>query len=314
MVEPIGKQLAKARLARGMSVDEAAHATKMRPDKILALENDDYARFGNNAYAKGFLQIYGRFLGVDVTRQFQELETAPTLNVADYQYLNSAPEPVRTPVRAYRRDEARPPSIAPLLVLVAFFGAAFFVFWIYVNTERLGLNKGHVAATTTGPTKGTASTQADQSSSPTSREETSTESAQKQPAGQTLANASSIAGGAPAPHSDVTPANLPQTSVTPDSVEVRRAEALPAGPKRPEAITPSGGVNEIVVEPIRKTWVTIRKGSPDSTPIFEDFLYPGPSLKLRGTKFFVEVRDQTAVQIRKNGNPIAYQAPGISIQ
>ena len=61
--------------------------------------------------------------------------------------------------------------------------------------------------------------------------------------------------------------------------------------------------------------LTIRKGNPDSTPIFEDYLYPSaPPLKLRGTRFFVEVRDQTAVQIRKNGNPIAYQAPGISIQ
>jgi hypothetical protein len=73
-------------------------------------------------------------------------------------------------------------------------------------------------------------------------------------------------------------------------------------------------INELIVEPIKKTWVKIHKDSPDSPPIFEDYLYPGVRpLKLRGAKFFVMVRDQSAVQIRKNGHPIAYQAPGISI-
>ena len=101
-----------------------------------------------------------------------------------------------------------------------------------------------------------------------------------------------------------------------DGVEVRRAEAVAAAPVKPGAEPISSStMNEVIVEPLKKTWVTIRKGRPDSPPVFEDFLYPGdPPLKLHGTKFFVEVRDQTAVQIRKNGNPIAYQAPGISIQ
>ncbi len=74
-------------------------------------------------------------------------------------------------------------------------------------------------------------------------------------------------------------------------------------------------MNELIVQPLRKTWVRIHKDSPDSPPIFEDYLYPGARpLKLRGARFFVEVRDQSAVQIRKNGHPIAYQSPGISIQ
>ena len=73
MPDSVGNRLCKARLARGLTIDEAAHATKMRPDKILALENDDYSRFANNAYAKGFLLIYGRFLRVDVSDQARSL-------------------------------------------------------------------------------------------------------------------------------------------------------------------------------------------------------------------------------------------------
>jgi cytoskeletal protein RodZ len=76
MDESVGKRLSKARLKRGLSIDEAAHATRLRPDKIVALENDDYSMFANNVYAKGFLQIYGRFLDVDVSEYARSLESA----------------------------------------------------------------------------------------------------------------------------------------------------------------------------------------------------------------------------------------------
>ena len=61
--------------------------------------------------------------------------------------------------------------------------------------------------------------------------------------------------------------------------------------------------------------MTVRTGNMSSTPIFEDFLYTNaPSLKLRGPRFFIEVRDEGAVNIRKNGAPIAYQGSGVTIQ
>src|SRR4051812_25933353 len=93
MVETVGKRLYKARLDRNLSLDEAAHATKMRPDKIVALESDDYSRFPNNAYAKGFLLIYGRFLRVDVSEQVRALETPTAFRVTEYQYLKNVPAP-----------------------------------------------------------------------------------------------------------------------------------------------------------------------------------------------------------------------------
>jgi hypothetical protein len=90
---PPGKQLSKARLEKGLTVDEVAYATKLRPDKVLALEHDDYGRFPNNAYVKGFLQIYGRYLGVDVSGAVKDLENPSPVSVSDYQYLNSVPVP-----------------------------------------------------------------------------------------------------------------------------------------------------------------------------------------------------------------------------
>jgi len=301
MVETIGKKLCQARLEKGLTIDEAAHATKMRPDKILALENDDYSRFGNNAYAKGFLQIYGRFLDVEVARQMRDLETPTTVSVDDYQYLNNPPEPQKVYLRPERK--AGPPSVIPLLVVVMALFLGIGGFWIYVSAQRLGLDK----PPSHPPDHSTEKTEKPEAASPVAP-----------PAERPVAPTAPSAplGG----HHDVLADSRPPVPApgAPDTIEVRRAEPVASAgdPKlKNEPITTAGAVNEVVVEPIKKTWVTIRKGRPDSAPVFEDYLYPGaPPLKLHGTKFFVEVRDQTAVQIRKNGSPIAYQAPGISIQ
>ncbi len=292
MVETIGKQLCKARLGKGLTIDEAAHATKMRPDKILALENDDYSRFGNNTYAKGFIQIYGRFLDVNVSGHIVELETPRYVSVDDYQYLNNAPEPKFKQSSGPRRRSG-PPSIVPLLVFFGLFAVAGFGFMVFVNYQRIA-PAGAGGAARKNPGDDTAASKPDPfpTSNPAERGLSLPEKRETDP---------------PAPASQPVRTTAPTSgravATTVEGIEIRRAEP----------ITP-GGVNEIVLEPIKKTWVTIRKGNPDSKPIFEDYLYPGPPLKLRGSKFYLEVRDQTAVQIRKNGNPIAYQAPGISIQ
>jgi hypothetical protein len=71
---------------------------------------------------------------------------------------------------------------------------------------------------------------------------------------------------------------------------------------------PPGGVNEVLVATVKKTWVTVRKDDPKAPPIFEDYVYPSANpLKLKGARFFIETRDPNSVQITKNGLPYAYQ-------
>jgi cytoskeletal protein RodZ len=61
----IGEALRSAREEQGRSVEEAARATRVRSDYIHALEEEEFAIFGGDVYAKGFLQSYARYLGVD---------------------------------------------------------------------------------------------------------------------------------------------------------------------------------------------------------------------------------------------------------
>lgn len=73
--------------------------------------------------------------------------------------------------------------------------------------------------------------------------------------------------------------------------------------------------NEIVLHPLKKTWVKIQKDSVDSAPVYEDWLYPDANgLTLRGGKFWIQLAEGDAVQITKSGQSIPYNSPGIVVE
>jgi hypothetical protein len=74
-------------------------------------------------------------------------------------------------------------------------------------------------------------------------------------------------------------------------------------------------VKEVVLKPSKKTWVKIRKDVADSAPVFEDWLYPdAPPLKLRGARFWVEMRDPGAVEITRDGQPVPSDQQSVTIE
>ena len=300
MSESAGKILAKARHKRGLSLDEAAHATKLRPEKILALENDDYASFASNAYAKGFLKNYARFLDVDVADFLGALDSTLPITVTEYQYLRNAPA---RPAQSERvRRDRRPPSVIPLLIGSAVLFIAAMSFWVVKSAERIFPASAPAAAVqpaTPLPTPALPAVTPDLavpatlSIEPIPADPVVSDS---RPPAPMLTNDHAILKGgvtaSSADHDFVTPTVVPGAGTAPPSF-----------------------VNEILVASVKKTWITVRKDDPKAPPIFEDYLYPGiRPLKLRGTRFFIEARDPSAVQITKNGLPIAYQAPGVPIQ
>src|SRR6476646_7098587 len=123
-IEGLGKKFQEARLARKLTLDEAARMTKIRPQRLAEIEADDFSQFPSLAYAKGFLLIYGKFLDVDVTQYMEAFEGSDAVTVDGYSYLqdNPAPKPVRTrvtprrsrPVAASSSSDGRPPSLMPL--------------------------------------------------------------------------------------------------------------------------------------------------------------------------------------------------------
>jgi cytoskeletal protein RodZ len=136
----VGKKLSQARLGKQLSIEEAARVTRIRPDKLLDLEEDNYSNFPSMSYAKGFLVIYARFLGVDVRDFADSLHSPNPVSSDDYEYLNAAsvgpqPPPSRRP---YHFSPRREHTILPVIVFGVLAGAIGLAIYLVVSFQRLG--------------------------------------------------------------------------------------------------------------------------------------------------------------------------------
>jgi cytoskeletal protein RodZ len=143
-IEGLGKKFQDARIARGLTLDEAARLTKIRPSRLAEIEADDFSQFPSLAYAKGFLLIYGKFLDVDVTPYLDAFETSQQVTVDGYSYLQDSPAPKPRRVRPTRppaaprtprsRDRSSP---FPLLIAIGVIVAGFVLMRLILNIQRI---------------------------------------------------------------------------------------------------------------------------------------------------------------------------------
>lgn len=82
----VGPELAAARTRLGLSVDQLADRTRIRPHVIESIEVDDFAPCGGDFYARGHLRTLARVLGIDV---------APLLTSYDERYAHAPINPRR---------------------------------------------------------------------------------------------------------------------------------------------------------------------------------------------------------------------------
>ncbi|MDB6172386.1 MAG: hypothetical protein JWL59_1697 [Chthoniobacteraceae bacterium] len=292
MQDTVGKRLCSARLARGLTIDEAAHETRMRPDKILALENDDFSRFGSNAYAKGFLLIYSRLLNVDVTEEARLLDTPHDIRVRDYQYLNNAEAPAPQRFSRFTQRQNKP-SIAPLIVFLVIVLVSAFVFYLVKNFQRLD-SSGQKPPLSQAP-PGEVQTPAEPVVSNTAVPDSTP--AEPAPEAPKVAEV----GSEPAPAIKLEGEPVPAT------------DPVPVAATADAAVEPAPET-EITVGVKKKTKVTIREDDPKATPKFSDYIYPkDPPLKFRGVRLFIEIKNPELLEVRRNGEPVAYK-PGTPIQ
>jgi cytoskeletal protein RodZ len=143
-IEGLGKKFQDARLARGLTLDEAARLTKIRPSRLAEIEADDFSQFPSLAYAKGFLQIYGKFLDVDVSPYLDVFETSQQMTVDGYSYLQDQPAPkprrvrtTRAPTVRRRQRSGDRTSPVPVLIAVGVIVVGFILMRLILNIQRI---------------------------------------------------------------------------------------------------------------------------------------------------------------------------------
>src|SRR6478609_3448455 len=139
MVESVGRRLQQARLARKLEIEDVADRTKIRPERIIDLEADEYSQFPNLTYAKSFLAKYARFLGLDIQAELDGFEISSEISMGDYQYLSSFPAHGQQPRWATRiqpKGFRVPPVLVALLVLIVLVGVPLFSY-LALNIPRV---------------------------------------------------------------------------------------------------------------------------------------------------------------------------------
>ena len=359
-IEGLGKKFQDARLARGLTLDEAARLTKIRPSRLAEIEADDFSQFPSLAYAKGFLQIYGKFLDVDVTPYLDAFETSSQqMTVDGYAYLQDQPAPKprrirarpRAPVVRRQRSGDRS-SPLPLLIAVGVIALGFILMRLIMNIQRIaphqmvGVPQPIASQAPPAQAQPTQAPVAQAPSRAPSRPPAAVVEAQPKKAPPVASAPPSIAP-APSPRPQTAVAEVPKkaaqpvatvapsipipdafvpafananaaakASVPPKEPEVRRAE-----PVRPEDLAKAGatqtaqttqkpaeaeGPNHIAIKPLKKTYIKVVVDNESLQPAFERWISPTDgTVEFRGQKIAVRVLDRDAIQIRKNGKPVA---------
>jgi cytoskeletal protein RodZ len=304
-IEGLGKKFQEARLARGLTLDEAARMTKIRPARLAEIEAEDFSQFPSLAYAKGFLLIYGKFLDVDVTPFLEAFEGSKHVTVDGYSYLqdNPAPKPAHTPT--VRRTASSRVSATPLVVGIIVLIVGFFLMKLILNIQRIAPRRTEPAVQ--APASAPASTPAPVIPAPSQSAEAATK--------KTLP---ASAAAAPA---TATPAVAAASPPAPKEPEVRRAQ-----PVRPEDLAKAAaansssteeraGPNRVAIRPLKKTYVKVVVDNEEMKPAFERWISPADgTVEFRGQRIAVRVLDRDAVQIKKNGKPVEEEDDDVTVE
>lgn len=300
-MEPLGQKLQQVRLAKNISLEEAARVTKIRAARIQEIEAEDFSSFSSLAYAKGFLLIYGKYLGVNVTPYLDAFETSGEVSVDGYSYLQDAPSSAPPPI--VRRQPAKKPALLPFIIAIGVLVIGLYLVKLLLDIQRIAprtIAPSAVASATPQPTLS--------------------------PAERIVAPRALPADAPPASEARVTvaPTAPSEPSATPEASKLKSTEpeVRRAQPVRPEDFAtpppapraPSTQVNQVQITPIQMTYVRVTVDN-QTKPVFDDWLEPSHApISFRGQHVTMKVLDRGAVQITKNGVALAAGDEDVTIE
>jgi len=311
-IEGLGKKFQEARIARNLTLDEAARMTKIRPQRLAEIEADDFSQFPSLAYAKGFLLIYGKFLDVDISPYLDAFEDPESVTVDGYSYLqeNERAKPVSAPVARRRsrpvatgggsnRVSPMPLIVGIVVLVVGFLGMKFLL-----NVQRLAPGKGGSSAQTSATATPAVATSGSSPAAPNIG---------------AAATSAPVASPVPALGPPETRKALAANSAAAAEPEVRKAKPVtkeelsqasaPGNSPPPE----SAEQNRVAIQPLKRTYVRVTLGE-DGKAAFERWVSPsdGP-VEFRGKHVSIRVLDPEAVKITKNGQVLQQNDQDVTV-
>jgi cytoskeletal protein RodZ len=316
-IEGLGKKFQEARLARKLTLDEAARMTKIRPQRLAEIEADDFSQFPSLAYAKGFLLIYGKFLDVDVTPYLDAFEDPESVTVDGYSYLqeNERAKPVSAPVV---RRRSRPAATGgsnrvspmPLIVGIVVLVVGFLGMKFLLNVQRLAPGKGSSSAQTSATATPPVATGSPAGASNVAAAATGAPVSSPVPTLGPPETRKALAANSTAPASGELEVRKAKPVTKEELAQAREGGASPA----PAAPAPeSGDQNRVAIQPLKRTYVRVTLGD-DGKAAFERWVSPsdGP-VEFRGKHVAIRVLDPEAIKITKNGQALQQNDQDVTV-
>lgn len=121
----IGRALAQARFAAGLTVDEISSRTRVRIPIVHAIEQDDFTRCGGDFYARGHIRLLAKAVDLDphaLIEQYNEEHGsgAPAASASAQMFDTERLKPER------RRPNWTAAMVAAIAVVIAFVGFNLF--------------------------------------------------------------------------------------------------------------------------------------------------------------------------------------------
>ena len=108
MTGSFGQRFSQARLAREETLEDVAFRTRISVHRLADMENDDLSNFANLTYARGFLKLYSRYLGVDITEYLDQFDTSELASVSGHEYVQTANAVHNLPTLLVVKDPPNP--------------------------------------------------------------------------------------------------------------------------------------------------------------------------------------------------------------
>ncbi|WP_328916539.1 MULTISPECIES: helix-turn-helix domain-containing protein [unclassified Streptomyces] len=116
----VGRALAQARIAAGLSIDHVGTSTRVRVPILQSIEQDDFSRCGGDVYARGHIRTIARAVGLDpeplveqyVAEHGSTIEPVPVAPLYEAERIRSEP----------RRPNWTAAMVAAIVAVVGFVG------------------------------------------------------------------------------------------------------------------------------------------------------------------------------------------------
>lgn len=275
--------LRATREGKGLSLEEVAHALKLQPRQIVAMEEGDFKVLGSTPHVRGFVRNYARHLGMDPQSVQGLLESQAPLPTHELQ--GPGDTGVSMPVAGGRKPLTWALAASPL-VLVALGAGILYVFG--VNFDRWRTVSSEAPATQSAPAPAPAVV-----AQPAAAPGPVVPSGDPAPVPAGLAQPAMPAPAMPLP-APVTPAAMPATPI---------AAAVAPGAAPAMAPVVAANTRRIVLNFLKESWIEVKQG--DGRILLSEKMRGGTTRILEGRPpFSLVIGAANAVQVQYDDRPV----------